>query len=202
VNTAATPIAARALSDDTSPSVVAVERLEASRQRLRRHLLELNGSRNGANEPAASRRPHVLLDSLRSIPGIGVVVDTVSNWWSRHPLRVVVSVLMASAASVTQPVTQRHPKWALFAALAAGGLLMWARPWRFAPLRRAVYAGLLPQLMSTVMSRMPSDGWMNLVDSLLRRKPEAVPAAVRMVQPSFHRGSPPGSDPARTSPLH
>ena len=199
---AATPIAIRALHDAASTSVAAVERLEASRQRLRRHLLELNGPRSRADGSAASHRPHALLDSLRSIPGIGVVVDTVSNWWSRHPLRVVASVLMASAASVAQPVTQRHPKWSLFAALAVGGLVMWARPWRFAPLRRAVYAGLLPQLMSTVVSRMPTDGWMNLVDSLLRRKPEAVPAAGRMVQPSFHRGSPPGSDPARTSPLH
>lgn len=198
----ATPIAIRALRDTASPSVAAVERLEASRQRLRRHLLELNGSRDGADESAASRLPHALLDSLRSVPGIGVVVDTVSNWWSRHPLRVVAGVLMASVASVAQPVTQRHPKWSLFAALAVGGLVMWARPWRFAPLRRAVYAGLLPQLMSTVVSRMPTDGWMTLVDSLLRRSPATASTARPGVQPSTLRASPPGGDPSRASPLH
>ncbi|MFM9915713.1 MAG: hypothetical protein ACKVOX_07895 [Rhizobacter sp.] len=190
---AASPIAARALADPVAPHLDAVARLEHSRARLRRHLIALNGHQDSLS---GLRPPAAWLSSLRSIPLVGTVLDTLSGWWSQHPLRVVVTLVAASAASAARPVTQRHPAWSLFGALAMGGLVMWARPWRFAPLRRAVYAGLLPQIASKVLSRLPTDGWMTLADSLLRRSPptttSVAPATV------IHRSSPLGSDPART----
>lgn len=199
MNAAATPIAARVLmTADTAP-IDAVARLEQSRLRLRQHLIALNGHEDG---PAGSRPPSAWLDSLKSIPLIGMALDTLSGWWSQHPLRVVVTLVAASAASAARPVTQRHPTWTLFGALALGGLVMWARPWRFAPLRRAVYAGLLPQLVSKVLSRLPTDGWMTLAESLLRRDPPAPATGNPPAAPVAHRSFPPGSEPARSSPLH
>lgn len=200
MNSAAPPIAAQAVSDaDAAAPVDAVARLEQSRQRLRRHLIELNGSGDG---PPGSRPSNALLDALKSIPLLGMVLDTVSNWWSQHPLRVVATLVAASAASVAKPVTQRHPTLTLFAALAVGGLVMWARPWRFALLRRAVYAGLLPQFVSKMLSRLPTGGWVTLADSLLRRG-KATPASTpRTAKPVVPRSPPPGSAAAAPSALH
>ena len=196
---AAAPIATRALIDVGTAPVDAVARLEQSRLRLRRHLIALNGREAG---PAGSHPPSGWLDSLRSIPLFGMALDTVSGWWSQHPLRVVVTLVAASAASVARPVTQRHPAWALFGALALGGLVMWARPWRFAPLRRAVYAGVLPPLVSNVLSRLPANDWMSVAESLLRRDPTAPTSAGLAAAPVIRPGFPHGSDSARTSPLH
>lgn len=195
----AAPIAARALMDVGTTPIDAVARLEQSRVRLRRHLITLNGHEAGS---AGSRPPSGWLDSLRSIPLVHMALDTVSGWWSQHPLRVVVTLVAASAASVARPVTQRHPAWALFGALALGGLVIWARPWRFAPLRRAVYAGVLPPLVSNVLSRLPAKGWMTLAESLLQRGPSAPASAGLAAAPANHSSLPPGSDFARTSPLH
>ena len=189
-----------ALSGVDAGPVDAVTRLEMSRQRLRRHLIELNG--HPARSDAGPTQPNPLLDSLKSIPWVGMVLDTVSSWWKQHPLRVVATLVAASAASAARPVTQRHPTLTLLAALALGAVVMWARPWRFAMLRRVVYAGLLPQLVAKVLSFMPADGWMNLVDSMLHRgKPTNAPNA-EAPRPSASPRSPSSSDPARVSPLH
>lgn len=199
MNAATTPIAARALIDTGTTPVDAVARLEQSRLRLRHHLIALNRREAGL---AGSHPPSGWLDSLRSIPLVGMALDTVSGWWSQHPLRVVVTLMAASAASAARPVTQRHPAWPLFGALVLGGLVMWVRPWRFAPLRRAVYAGLLPQLVSKVLSRLPTDGWMTLAESLLRRGPPAPTSATPAAAPASHASFPPVGGSARTSPLH
>ncbi len=191
-----------AVGDADAGPVDAVTRLEMSRQRLRRHLIELNGH---PDEPdAGPPRPNALLDSLRSIPLVGMVLDTVSSWWKQHPLRVVATLVVASAASAARPVTQRHPTVTLFAALAIGALVMWARPWRFVLLRRAIYAGLLPQLVSKVIGFIPTDGWMKVADSMLNRGKAATaptPTATA-TPPDVVRSSPSSSEPARTSPLH
>jgi hypothetical protein len=191
------------MGHDTVP-IDAVTRLEQSRRRLRQHLIALNGSDEG---PAGSRPPGALFDSLRSslrsIPLAGLLLDSVSGWWSQHPVRLVATLVAASVASAVRPVTQRHPRWSLFGALALGGLIVWARPWRFAPLRRAVYAGFVPQLVSKVLSRLPTDGWMTLAESLLqstRPTPATAPAAA--VRPAAHQPFPPSSGFARGSRLH
>lgn len=61
-------------------------------------------------------------------------------------------------------------------AAAVGALLMWARPWRFALLRRALYTGVLPQVVTTLLSRVSTEGLLDLVHAALRR-PDANQAA-------------------------
>ncbi len=198
MSAAATPIADRAMADAGTAPVDAVARLGQSRLRLRQHLIALNGNQAG---PAGSQPLTGWLGSLRSIPLLGTALDTVSGWWSRHPLRVVATVLAASTASAVRPVAQRHPAWSVFGALAVGGLVMWAKPWRIALLRRVVYAGLLPQLVSKALSHPPTTGWLSLAESVLRRGPTPAPSAGPATAMVIHANLPAGSDFTRTSPL-
>ena len=155
---------------DRSVSTVlgATERLNQSRHLLRECMQAINAA--ASDMPANSHRPRsTWLVTLTAIPVLGPVIESVSAWWAQHPLRVVASVFASSTATAAKPMTQTRPWSVLLMAVAIGGLLAWTRPWRFAWLRRAVYAGVLPQLVSTVMSRLPTEGWLDIVNSLLRR---------------------------------
>ena len=85
------------------------------------------------------------IDTLKANPGARVVFEAISDWWDKHPLRMVASVAAVAATASLKPVAQRHP-WSLMVGTAAlGGLIAWCRPWRWS--RPALLAGLLPQLL-------------------------------------------------------
>lgn len=194
------------VASERSASTVlgATERLNQSRRLLREHMQALNASATEALENA-HRPPSAWLAALTAIPVLGPVIESVAAWWSQHPLRVVADVFASTTATAAKPMTQTRPWTVLLMAVAIGGMLAWARPWRFAWLRRAVYAGVLPQLVSTVMSRLPTEGWLDIVNSLLRRPGAATTSptadADRSERPA-HPQATSGHDPARTSPLH
>ncbi len=175
----ATPVGYRVVvAPDTSLATVlgATERLKQSRRLLCAHMQALNAAASEAQENER-RQPSAWYSALKAVPGLGPLIDTVSSWWAKHPLRVVADLFASSTASAAKPMTQTRPWTMLLLAVAVGGLLVWARPWRFALLRRAVYAGVLPQLVSSLMSRLPINGWLDIVNSLLRRPGAAATAS-------------------------
>jgi len=87
----------------------------------------------------------------------------------------------------------------LLSAAAIGALLMWTRPWRYGLLRRAVYAGLVPQLVTSLLSRVSTDGLLDLVNSLLPR-PAAAPAPT--ATPSAETPASWSDGAAPSAPLH
>lgn len=186
MSAASTPGSDRGLvAAEGSASTVlgATERLNQSRRLLREHMQALNASASEALENA-HRPPGAWLAALTAIPVLGPVIESVSTWWAQHPLRVVAGVFASSTATAAKPMTQTRPWTVLLMAVAIGGVLAWARPWRFAWLRRAVYAGVLPQLVSTVISRLPTEGWLDIVNSLLRRPGAAAPTPQATTPPT------------------
>ena len=152
----------------------ATERLKQSRQKMRTQMLALNASSAQAQASTlAEEHSSVLMATLTSLPLIGPVIASAANWWANHPLHAVADLFMRSKSSATttqkQGVMQRHPWAVLFGAVGVGALLMWTRPWRFGLLRRAVYAGLAPQIVGSLLSRVSGDGLLDLVNSVLRR---------------------------------
>jgi len=136
-------------------------RLAASRARLHQAMQEvlappLSRSGRGGHGSGNAR-----LDRLKSFPGIGAVVDALGSWWSRHPLRFAGIAAANTANAMVQPIAQRNPWGLVLGALVAGGLFAWSRPWRWI-LKPALFVGLVPQVVTKVITRMPSGLWMAL----------------------------------------
>ncbi|MBY0468329.1 MAG: hypothetical protein K2Q07_05070 [Burkholderiaceae bacterium] len=178
------PAAKPAVAADALCGVV--ERLQQSRQLMRVQMLELNAA---SAQPRGESNDRFRLDdrlvALSALPVLGPLISDAARWWSDHPLRAVADLFTRPSGSTTGTLTQRHPRaWALSAA-AAGALLMWTRPWRFAVLRRAVYSGLLPQVVSTLVSQVPIERLIDFAQSVWRRPTpdESPPGSADLAQP-------------------
>ncbi len=181
------------VAPDTSVGTVlgAVERLRVSRRLLREHMqaLTVSASDAGATDQAP---PSAWLAALTAIPVIGPPMELVAAWWDRHPLRATVGLFAG--------LTPTRPWTMLLLAVAVGGSLAWLRPWRYALLRRAVYGGVLPQLMSILMSRLSTQGWLDdIVNSLTRSLVTATPPKASSTPASAGPG-PASERPAYSSP--
>jgi hypothetical protein len=153
-----------------------VERIEQSRARLRQAMLPpLTLPADGS--PAA---PLAWLERLKDQPAIAILIDTLQSWWHRHPMRAVVHVASEATNAVAKPIAQHNPVALMALAAVAGAVLAWSRPWRWA-LKPALFAGLIPQLISRVVANLPLESWL------------AVFTSVNSAPPSPH-------DPLRSSP--
>lgn len=143
----------------------ALARLEASRARLREAM------RPTAPEPSADGPDGIgrsWLRRLRELPVIGLVADALGAWWSHSTLRPVAQVAAEASSAVAKPLAQRHPIALVLVAGVAGAALAWGRPWRWA-LRSALFAGLLPQLATQVIAKLPIDSWLALLSAALSK---------------------------------
>jgi len=152
---------ATVISHHSDPTT-ATERLEVSRARLRdamsssRRQVALNGV--AANSGWLTR--------LENLPGVRVLVDALKNWWSGHPLRPVVRLAHQTTDAIATPVAQSHPIAMVSAGVVLGALLIAARPWRWI-LKRALFAGLVPQIVSS----LPIDSWLGKLRVVEARQP-------------------------------
>lgn len=155
-----------------SPAV----RLAHSRERLREALREAAVTRRGASAARAASPAGAWLDSLKSIPGAGVIIETLSSCWARHPLRIAGGVAEDAANAALRPYAQRHPLALVAGAMLVGALFVWARPWH-GLLKPALFAGLLPQLFVRAMAQVPSRSWMAVLTSLVQEQERRPPLA-------------------------
>jgi hypothetical protein len=153
-----------------SAALDVVQRLALSRQRLR---LALAVQRTGSDRAAAAATG--VSDAWSAIPGLGVLFDSLRGWWAKHPLRPALMLALQATQSAVAPLAQRHPIALVTAALVAGAALAWSRPWRWL-LSPALLAGLMPQLLSTAMARVPGPAWLAVLASLVKQPPPAPPA--------------------------
>lgn len=127
---------------------LASEHLDASRARLRLAMLP------PAPDPAARKRGWA--DTLHGLPVVSVVIDSVKAWWAQHPLRPTASIAAEATKAAIGPVARLHPIALVSASAVAGALLFKTRPWRWL-LRSAIFAGLVPQMISRALSNMSLD---------------------------------------------
>jgi len=108
------------------------------------------------------KRP--IFDRVKRIPFLGVVVDAVESWWVHHPLRPMSHVVGQASTTAIKPLAQSNPLSLVAGAAVAGAVLVWSRPWRWL-IRPALFAGLVPQIASRIVARIPVESWMVGMDS-------------------------------------
>lgn len=155
---------------------IMADRLAESRGRLRQAMQVIAKPPQRASSAGSSSlfgaAGSAWLDRLKSVPGINVIVDAVSSWWMRHPLRLATGVASDAARAALQPVAQKNPVALVLGALVLGAVVAWTRPWRWIA-RPALLAGLFPQVLSKVIAHAPVSSWMSVLSSLAdgQRKP-------------------------------
>jgi len=149
------------------------ERLTLSRERLRVALAR-TGARPGARADASGPG---LLDILKTaLPGASVLIDTLGQWWARHPLHA--SGLLASSLVQTflRPVAQRHPVALVAGAVVLGAALAFSRPWRWA-FKSHFLSALGPSLLSSVLASATVQSW--IAAALAQEAPPSAPTQDR-----------------------
>ena len=133
---------------------LALQRLHASRQRLREELLPQDDADDDAG-PATGGRPRRrrwatrwrrLRRRLVSNPAAAVALHALESWWSRHPWRTTAQALAQHTENVVVPWVRRHPVLAVSAGGVAGAALVLGRR-RLQPWIRARVSALPSRLL-------------------------------------------------------
>lgn len=173
----------------------AVERLALSRERLRRAMMPTPSEREGGHTrgDGIGGWAALLVDRITAIPGARVLIEAVRTWWSQHPLHAAGLVAAEASRKLAAPIAERNPLTLVFGALLFGAVLALTRPWRWL-LRPALFAGLLPALVASVMRELPVDSWLKIFAAL------SAPGAGR-ASPAPDRARPSNpTDPLRPEP--
>lgn len=152
----------------SAPLPTPSERLTLSRERLRLAMRDLAAPPGHAASARTSGTRLAWLDSLKSIPAAGIVIEAVRSWWAQHPWRVASLLAGETVKTVVQPLAQRHPLGLVIGALVLGGALAWTRPWRLL-FTSSLLAGLLPQLLSKTVAQIATQSWMAVLTELLKQ---------------------------------
>jgi hypothetical protein len=140
----------------------AVARVEVSRARLRNAMMPPPALQNRASDTGLL----AWVERLKDQPSIAVIIDALQSWWLRHPMRPLVHVASEATNAVVKPIAQHNPVALVVAAGLLGVVFAWSRPWRWA-LKPALFAGLMPQLVSRVISNLPLESWLAVFTSTL-----------------------------------
>jgi len=157
------------------PPPSAAERLEASRARLRTALMAI------AHPPP---KPSLLddlgigsfgsqiLDRLKALPAVALVIESIEHWWAEHPLHAAGSLAEEASRRYVGPIARKNPVAVIVASAVFGALLIASKPWRWL-LRPALFVGLVPQIASHALKRMPLDSWLQLLSTFSARRAAA-----------------------------
>ena len=143
----------------------ALDKLQASRDSLRRQLIPVERTAGNAAEGARASMAS-WLRKLRRVarrwPVTAVATKMLQSWWLTQPWRQTGELLAGSLILQGRPLVRRHPIAAVAVAAALGGVLITLRPWRWAlaeikrlPMQTAWITLLMQMLLDSQMNPAP-----------------------------------------------
>ena len=116
----------------------ALQRLAASRLRLRHELIDDTpdnagaSPRHGFNVPRRLRALwRSLRRGLRGSPVAAVAMTALQEWWRGHPWRAASELVAQEFNASLTPIVRRHPVAAMLVSGAVGLAIMTTKPWRW-----------------------------------------------------------------------
>lgn len=172
----------------SGPPLTAVQRLAASRAMMKVAMEPpLRHRPERSNLPASSTGKwlNARLADLKQLPGVDVLVDGITAWWAHHPLRPVAAVVSEATDVAARPLANNNPLAMVATAAAVGALFAWTRPWRWL-LRSALFAGIVPQLASRIVAKLPIESWLTMLSAALTstRRSTAPPQSTSRTAPA------------------
>lgn len=172
----------------------AAARLAASRMRLRAALMEIA---HPAPKPSLladlglGNFKDQILARLMALPGAALVLESLEHWWAEHPLHTAGVVAEEASRRLLAPIARKNPYALMIGAGVVGALFALSRPWRWL-LRPALFVGLVPQLASQALKRMPIDSWLQMLGSLIAAgRPAGAPSSTSVPEPASNLSTPP-----------
>jgi hypothetical protein len=143
-----------------SQSSGALERLDASRERMRQ---ALHSIAHPALQPSifAGGLGNVgnnVRSRVRSLPMAAPVLEGLEAWWHKHPVHRAARIADAASAKFLAPAARRKPAAVLAIAVGLGILLAYAKPWRLL-LRPAKLFGGITQVLKSALSGPSATAW-------------------------------------------
>jgi hypothetical protein len=193
----------RPIVDPKEPS--AAERLEASRARLRTALMAIAHpppKPSLLDDIGISGFGSQILEKLKSLPGAALVMESIEHWWAEHPLHAAGALAEEASRRYVGPIARRNPVAVVLGSAIFGALLVASKPWRWL-LRPALFIGLVPQIASHALKRMPLDSWLQMLSTLSGKRPAPAGAAAAGTAAAAATAKPaPVPDPASRLPTN
>lgn len=142
----------------TPPELSPVQRLVLSRAQLRSAMLQ---SDTGTAKGSAN---HTLFNGFMklvktALPDASLLLEALTAWWTSGAAHRDTPERANAVEEALQPLAERYPLLLVAGAAAAGGLLVWLRPWRWA-LRPALLTTWGPALLSGALASGPLQAWL------------------------------------------
>jgi hypothetical protein len=190
------------MPDDAGATLSATERVAISRERIRQAMLQHVRPSRKRLDPATGEPVETSdwMAKLSGVPGVGVLIDGVRGWWAQHPWRLASLLGKEAVMTVFRPLARNNPVGLVVGAVAFGAVIVWLKPWR-GLLKPALFAGLLPHLLSKAVMHVPTESWLAVLTSLAQTPgPQARPATAAGAVPAGAAGTPSGARAVKTSP--
>jgi hypothetical protein len=167
------PVPDEAEQDQAEPQPSAAERLAASRERMRKWMLQTDSRGDARRRVEAAKEAGdkpAWMDRLRAAPVVGVVIDAATAWWANHPMQPAAQLAHGVVRDAMAPLARRHPLIVVCSAFLVGVALVRFVPWRWL-IKPALFAGLGSQIITRVIASVPLDSLLDAIGSFAGRHP-------------------------------
>ena len=142
----------------------ALDRLTASRARLRVELLEL--THPPKLDPLLSHGVgglgNEILSRVKRLPVASLVLEAAQGWWRHHPLNKAGTVAAQASLTVIKPYAKKEPLITFAIAAGATVLLLVLKPWRLLLRPRFILSAVTGTALYALKTKSPRD-WLSAV---------------------------------------